>query len=274
MCPRSLEWKGMLPWIGPYCLLILMPHIAVTYAAQIGVPPANPGHANVPETGQSRRAMRGVETSYEKAVAIDGPLRLARGTFWNGKSGGSPLSDRSTPGPLAYPATHKHDVPFDGLLGSTAVVVGRVKTEQSYLSSDKTTIYTEMEVTLESVLLNESELSLTEVSSISVGRAGGAVRLASGELLVHGCIEESMPRPGHSYLLALAYSRPGNMYPLRTGFELSGDHVYMLDSVQRGAVSRPGSQSAMRELSTLAEYGLPTSDFLDIARKSLAGSSH
>lgn len=264
----------MLPWVGPCCLMILLSYVTATYGAQITGEPADSGGASVPEASQSRRAMRGVETSYDKAVAIDGPLRVIRDTFWNGKSGGSPVSDRSTQGPLTYPITHKHDVPFDGLSGSTAVVIGRVRTEQSYLSSDKTTIYTEMAVTVKSILLNGSGLPLTEGSSISVSRAGGVVRLASGELLVHGCIEESMPRPGHSYLLALAYSKPGNMFPLRTGFELSGDHVYMLDVVERSAVSRPQSNSVMREVLTLDEYGLPASDFLDIVRNSLAGNSH
>src|ERR1700685_949083 len=173
---------------GALLVFLLLPWISITDYARAAEPQTTSGDsAAVADSRGVRRAMWGVETRYEEAAAIDGPLRESRSKFWNGKSGQPSLSDESTPSALDYAQTHKHAAAVEGLPKSAAVIVGSVKNARSYLSSDKTTIYTEMLITVKSVLWDRSGLSLANGSSISVTRAGGVVRLPSGKLLIRGC---------------------------------------------------------------------------------------
>lgn len=224
-------------------------------------------------SGPRIRAVWGIETSYEEAVAIDSPLRVVRSRFWNHRSGEPALSESSLPTSLDYPETHKHAAAFDGLRGAGVVVLGSVRNASSYLSEDKTLIYTEMPVTVQNVLRNKPGLPLSTGAVISVARAGGVVRLPSGKLLIRGCVEESMPFPGRRYLFALDYSKTGDMFSIRTGFEIRGEHVYMLDLVQRTGIPRASLHAGFRDIFMLAEYVLPARDFLEVVQKSLTSGS-
>ena len=83
-----------------------------------------------------------------------------------------------------------------------------------------------------------------------------------------------MPRPFRTYLFLLDYVSTAGMFPMRTGFELAGDQVYMLDVVERGAVRRQNGGPGQLDVVMLAEYGLPASDFLDIIRRLLGVRSN
>ena len=220
----------------------------------------------------SRLASWGAVSAYAEAAAVDTPLRALRDAFWDGKSGEAPLSDQSQPQGLKYAPVHKHAAVLEELPGSASVVVGTVRSARSYLSGDRTTIYTEMVVAVSQVLRDRSTAALAAGSSISVARAGGAIRIGSHKLLIRGCHEESMPRFGHQYLLALGYSRAAAMFPIVGAYELDGDHVYMLDSVEPIESARHGSKPGTREQFFLTEYGLPTADFLEIVGKTLGRS--
>jgi hypothetical protein len=215
-----------------------------------------------------------METPYDEAAAADNPLRAARSKFWNGKSGEAALSEDSEPNAFDYPLTHKHAASVEGLREGAAVIVGNVREARSFLSGDKSVIYTEMQVTGKDVLQDRSGSSLAAGSVISVTRAGGVVRLPSGKVLTRGCVEESIPRQGRAYLLVLDYAKAEDMFPVRTGFELSGDHVYMLDIVQRNSLPRLYGRPGVREVLTLAEYGLPSGDFIEIVQNALARSAN
>jgi len=217
-----------------------------------------------------RQAMWGSVTEYADAVAIDSPFREARNRFWDGRSGEPPLSGQSKPRGLAYKRTRGHVSVLEELHGSTAVAVAEVESVRSYLSHDRTTIYTEMTVTLGQVMRDGSGLALTSGSRITAARAGGAIRVAPGRLLILGCLQESMPRRHGRYLLVLGYSgAASSMFPVLGAYELSGEHVYMLDSVEPTASPSRWPNGPAHESFVLGEYGLPSADFLEVVERTL-----
>jgi hypothetical protein len=223
---------------------------------------------------QARQAVWGSLTEYADAVAIDSPFREARDRFWDGKSGEPPLSDRSTPEGFIYPATHRHAAALEELRGSTAVVIGVVTSARSYLSQDKTTIYSEMTVAIGQVLRDRSGLALAAGSQIAVERAGGVIRQASGKLSIRGCRDESMPRRHGRYLFVLGYSgAASSMFPILGVYGLVNDRVYLLDSVEPTQIAGRRDSVALHMGYFLTEYALPTADFLDIVERMLRGDA-
>ena len=217
-----------------------------------------------------RLAVWGSVTEYAEAVAIDSPFRESRNRFWDGRSGERPLSEQSKPRGLAYNRTRGHESVLEELRGSTAVAVAEVDSVKSYLSHDETTIYSEMTVILDRVMWDRSGLALATGSHITAVRAGGAIRVAPGRLLIRGCLQESMPRRHGRYLLVLGYSGAANsMFPVLGAYELSGDHVYMLDSVEPTTSPARRPNGPAHQSFVLEEYGLPSVDFLEVVEETL-----
>jgi len=218
----------------------------------------------------SQRAMWGSITDYADAVAIDSPFREERNKFWDGRSGEGPLTDQSKVKGMTYAPTHPHTASLEELSGSTTVVVGVINSSKSYFSHDRTTIYSEMTATVSQVLRDRSGVGLAANSQIAVERAGGAIRLGRGRLLSRGCPDESIPHGFGKYLLVLGYSGPASsMFPILGAYALVGDQVFMLDSVEPTQIAGRRASSAVRIGYFLTQYGLPTSDFLEVVEKVL-----
>lgn len=225
-----------------------------------------------PQESGARRALWGHATPYAEAAAMDSPLRQARNALWDGKSGESSLLETSRFQRYEYRVTHSHASAMEGLNGSATIVIGNIANAQSYLSNDKTAIYSEMQLTVTSVLADKSGASVKAGSQISVVRQGGAVRLPSGRLLVRGCPDESLPRIGHQYLMFLQYSKPAQVFPMLNGFELADAHVYLLDTIEYTTVAPRNSRPGVSGQLMLAEYGLPPRDFVEVVTKLIAKS--
>jgi hypothetical protein len=219
----------------------------------------------------SRRAVWGFDTSFEHATSIDSPLRNIRNKLWDGNSGEGPLSDVSPGTLLTYRQTHIHAFALEVLDESQTVIIGTLRDASSYLSNDRTTVYTELLMKVSRVLHDKSGLSLTDNSIIALERAGGAIHFASGKTLIRGCSAESMPEGGRKYLLVLTYRKAEDIFLINNGFELSNDHVYVLDSVSRATVPRRLARPGTMNVYLLKEYGAPTEAFLDAVKKGLAG---
>jgi hypothetical protein len=220
----------------------------------------------------ARRAFWGNLTPYADAVAIDSPLRQARNAMRDGKSGETPLPETSRFQRFEYPVTHRHASAMEGLDGSATIAIGNVAHARSYLSNDKTAIYSEMLFAVTSVLADKSGASVKAGSQISMVRQGGAVRLPSGRFLVRGCSDESLPRIGHQYLLFLQYSKPAQVFPMLNAFELADTRVYLLDTIEYVGVAPRSSKPGVWGQLMLAEYGLPPRDFVEVVTKLIAKS--
>jgi hypothetical protein len=118
---------------------------------------------------------------------------------------------------------------------SHAVVIGKVTGAEAYVSNDKTGVYSEFTVHLDEVLKNSSNVSLAPGSTVSVERAGGRVRLPSGQVALMYTRAQGMPRAGRRYVFFLSHDFPLqgrqdiDLYIL-TGYELRAGRIHALDS--------------------------------------------
>jgi hypothetical protein len=214
-----LQWHIIrLVELGLPCLM------ALTCAFAQSSEPANVGQ---------RAALRGMLTPYAAAVNVDDPWRAARNSLYDGRSGERAVSDASSVGPPLYPQSFERleRIP---LSLATAVVTGKPTHSATYLSNDKTTLYSEFNFNVQSVLLGDlAAPNLGLGSTIVIERAGGVIQLPSGRRLMRGCRSESMPRQAAQYLMLLKYVMKANAYVIVSGFELSGNRVYVLEDVVR-----------------------------------------
>jgi hypothetical protein len=112
---------------------------------------------------------------------------------------------------------------------SDVVLVGQVTDAKSYLSADKTGVYSEFTVQAVEVLKDAGESPITLGSSLAVQRAGGRVRFSSGRLHLYSVANERMPLIGKRYLFFLKRDKEEGTFSLLTGYELDNGVVIPLD---------------------------------------------
>jgi len=122
---------------------------------------------------------------------------------------------------------------------SSAVVIGRVTEAKAYLSEDKTAIYSEFKVQIESVLKNDDRCPIQPERALIVGREGGRVRLPSGKIVVSWINHQNMPAVGGKYALFLTHELPrggdgGIDFYIVTAYELANGNVFPMDDIPSG----------------------------------------
>ena len=122
---------------------------------------------------------------------------------------------------------------------SAAVVIGTVKSAHAYLTPDKTGIYSEFQVAIETVVKNDPKNTIKANTAITVERNGGRARMPSGRIVISWVSHQNMPRVGGRYVLFLTHEfetandTPKDFY-LLTGYELRDGQVHLLDDTQPG----------------------------------------
>lgn len=113
---------------------------------------------------------------------------------------------------------------------SMIILVGRIQSARAYLSEDKTNIYSEFDVNVESVIKSQSAGPLNDGDVISVERIGGRIRMPSGHIHQYGIAKQGMPKVGGRYVLFLGGDEKEG-FNILTGYELRGGKVFPLDGV-------------------------------------------
>lgn len=121
------------------------------------------------------------------------------------------------------------DLPAFPAARSQAVVIGRVKTAQAHLSSDKAVVYSEFTVQVDEVLKTDVGETSPPNSLITVTRGGGRVRFPSGHVTVQHVAGQGMPLAGRQYVFFLERDAAEKDFHILTGYELRGDRVFTLD---------------------------------------------
>ena len=124
---------------------------------------------------------------------------------------------------------------------SAAVIIGTVCRADAYLTPDKTGVYSEFAVKVDSILKEDPKKQLTGGDTISVERSGGRVRMPSGKIAVSWTNHQDMPRVGSRYVFFLTHDfevagdTPDDFY-LLTGYELKDGKVFPLDKSPKQSV--------------------------------------
>ena len=120
---------------------------------------------------------------------------------------------------------------------SAAVVIGKVRSARAYLTPDKTGIYSEFTVAIDTIVKNDADNIIKAEDTITVERNGGRARMPSGKLVLSWVNHQNMPRVGGRYLLFLTNDLQtpedtGKDFYILTGYELRDGQVHMLDDTQ------------------------------------------
>lgn len=140
---------------------------------------------------------------------------------------------------------------------SDVVLVGQVVEAKSYLSEDKTGVYSEFTIQIGEMLKDNGESQITPGSSLAAQRAGGQVRFPSGRSHLYSVSKERMPQVGRRYLFFLTRQEEGKTFQILTGYELNNGVASPLDRHEqfRGLQGKEESSllDEIRELISLSQ---------------------
>lgn len=136
---------------------------------------------------------------------------------------------------------------------SSVVLTGEITDAKAYLSEDKTAVYSEFEIRIQTVFKNNTSKVLSPGESMAVERFGGRVRLPSGKLFIEAVDNQDMPRVGGKYLIFLTNDFIGakhsdDDFNILMGYELKGGKVFPLD---RTSSTHPIARYNEKDESTL-----------------------
>lgn len=132
---------------------------------------------------------------------------------------------------------------------SSAVVIGSVTKSEAHLTEDKTAIYSEFTVSVDTVVKNDLESSIDAGHPITVERNGGRVRMPSGKIIVSWTSHQKMPQVGSRYVLFLTHDfetkgDTGKGFYLLTGYLIQGGRVFPLDDTASGKTYKDVEESS------------------------------
>lgn len=144
---------------------------------------------------------------------------------------------------IALDKTEDESVVFENLSSNAAVelafpveqsdviIIGTVTDSQAFISNDKTAVYSEFQVTVDQILKNDKDLSVSPESNVIAERIGGKVRFPSGKIQKRGETGHNLLQKNKQYVLFLKWDKEGKDYSILTGYEVNGQIVNPLDGL-------------------------------------------
>ena len=112
---------------------------------------------------------------------------------------------------------------------SDIIIIGTITDSQAFISNDKTAVYSEFQITVNRILKNDKNFSVTSESNVVAERIGGKVRFPSGKIQRWGETGHNLPQKNKQYVLFLRWNEEGKDYSILTGYEVKGQIVNPLD---------------------------------------------
>jgi hypothetical protein len=113
------------------------------------------------------------------------------------------------------------------------IILGEVLNAAAFLSNDKTGAYSEFTFNVIEIFKNNGSLN---EGRLTIQRRGARVELPSGRIFTVEVIGQGMPQVGHRYILFLNYNKETKDYFVLTGYEVAGEKVSPLDTIQNFAI--------------------------------------
>jgi len=111
---------------------------------------------------------------------------------------------------------------------SDVIIVGEVLDRHSYLSNDKSGVYTEISIKISEVLKGDPSV-MRQGGTITASRAGGVVKYPGGHKRLYLVSGEGMPSDSGQYVLFLKRDGQDEGYRIITLYQLGVDDVTPID---------------------------------------------
>ena len=111
---------------------------------------------------------------------------------------------------------------------SDLVIIGEVQGRHSYLSNDKSGVYTEFTISVNEVLKGDPA-QVSRGSTITASRAGGVVHYPNGHKRLYLVSGEGLPLEDGQYVLFLKRDGEDQNYLVLTMYQLGADDVTPID---------------------------------------------
>jgi hypothetical protein len=121
-----------------------------------------------------------------------------------------------------------YDLPALPVAQSDVILTADVLNSEAHLSNDKSGVYSEFNVQVDSVLKGAVP-ALSQTNVIGVSRLGGIVRYPSGHTERYEIAHQNMPAVGKRYLFFLKATEDAQAYEIVTGYEIGPERVQPLD---------------------------------------------
>lgn len=118
---------------------------------------------------------------------------------------------------------------------SLIVLVGKVTKIQTFLSEDKSQIYTEITVQVEEILKNSSQSEIG--TSIILDKIGGSILLSSGKILRHEVKVERLGNVCENNRYVFFIQQEGEVYYYIKYYELNEGKVFIIEGSERKVIS-------------------------------------
>jgi hypothetical protein len=140
----------------------------------------------------------------------------------------------------------------DGAPGiSPVVVIGTVLSGNSFISKNRTAVYSDYQVRIDEVLKRGAAKTLAVGDQLVASRPGGAIQFPSGHRGYFLIFGQGLPEIGAQYVLYLWKPAPNqSVWEIISGYQLKSGRVYPLDEVNERSYD-----------------GMSESVFLDLVKK-------
>ncbi|MFN0277736.1 MAG: hypothetical protein ACKVRN_03945 [Pyrinomonadaceae bacterium] len=113
---------------------------------------------------------------------------------------------------------------------SDLIVSGKAVSVKSYLSNDKSSVYSEFTIKINQILKNSVTAELKAEDKIIIDRAGGVVRYPNGQEVLYLDSDDGLPEAGREYVLFLQADKESENYKVVTLYEVQENRTLPLDS--------------------------------------------
>ena len=179
-----------------------------------GEPPSGDFERRVQESNIEANSRSYLEAKMKGPRVITDPGALVNG---RPRTGGSKIVDFVEP-PDAFPSQAK------------CVIVGSVTSAEALVTNDKTYVYSDFAIKVETILKQDQTQPIMDGASLLGSREGGSIRFPSGHIrdfMVHG---EGFPAMGERYVFFLRrWEDQAGRYLIGPTYQLKDGKVYPID---------------------------------------------
>jgi len=132
---------------------------------------------------------------------------------------------------------------------SDLIISGKVIGVKAFMSSDKSSVYSEFTIKINEILKNSGVAGLKAGDSITIDRAGGVVRYLNGQEVLYLDSDDGLPEAGREYALFLEADKKSGNYKVVTLYELQQNQTIPLDSGRNvDDIKRMGKHEFLRTI--------------------------